>query len=665
MLAELGQFSLIIALSVACMQATLPLFGVYKADASLMHVARPAALVQMLFVSAAFIALVLLFVQDDFTVSYVASHSNSRLPYWYKISAVWGGHEGSLLLWVLMLSGWTAAVAVFSGGLPEDTVARTLAVMGWISIGFLSFVLITSNPFDRLLPNFPLDGNDLNPLLQDIGLIMHPPTLYMGYVGFSVVFAFAISGLLSGQLDSAWARWSRPWTVVAWCFLTIGIALGSWWAYYELGWGGWWFWDPVENASLMPWLSGTALLHALAATEKRRVFKAWTVMLAIITFSLSLLGTFLVRSGVLTSVHAFASDPERGLFILGFLGLVVGGSLLLFALRAHLFKVQGRYSLLSRETLLMFGNLLLVVATFAVLLGTLFPLISEAFDWGKLSVGPPYFNLIFTPLTFLALLLMGGAPFVQWKKQSLSSLLNKLGGVAVFSIVLGFALPWVYFGELYWQVVLATIFSLWLFLSMAKDLFHKSRHRKNIFVGIKALPRSYRGMVLGHLGIGLIVLGAAYTSFYTVEKDSRLTKGESIRIDNYRFDFKGVNTVAKNNYSAAVGQIDVFENEKYLLSLLPEKRVYSVQKNMMTEAAIDWTLTRDLYVALGESFDDGSWAVRVSIKPFVRWVWLGALISAFGGFLVLADKRYRLARVKIDAEITQPSVTVRASTNSS
>ncbi|MBL4606324.1 MAG: heme lyase CcmF/NrfE family subunit, partial [Pseudomonadales bacterium] len=422
----------------------------------------------------------------------------------------------------------------------------------------------------------------------------------------------------------------------------------SWWAYYELGWGGWWFWDPVENASLMPWLSGTALLHALAATEKRKVFKAWTVMLAIITFSLSLLGTFLVRSGVLTSVHAFATDPERGLFILGFLGVVVGGSLLLFALRAHLFKTQGRYSLFSRETLLMFGNLLLVVATFAVLLGTLFPLISEGLDWGKLSVGPPYFNLIFTPLGFMALLLMGGAPFVQWKKQSWRKLFNSLRGVAIVSIVLGIAFPWLYFGQMHWQPVLATIFSLWLFLSMAKDLVDKSRHRENIFAGIKALPRSYRGMVLGHLGMGFVVLGVAYTSFYSVEKDSRLTPGESTHIENYRFEFKGVTNQKKSNYSASVGQIDVFKEENFMFSLFPEKRIYSVQKNMMTEADIQWNLSRDLYVALGESFDDGSWAVRVSVKPFVRWIWLGALVSALGGFLVISDRRYRLARYKLE-----------------
>ena len=650
MLAELGQFSLIIALSVACLLATLPMIGAHRSDNSLMQVARPAALVQMLFVTGAFVALVLLFVQNDFTVAYVASHSNSHLPVWFKISAVWGGHEGSLLLWVFMLSGWTGAVALFSGGLPQETVARTLGVMGWISIGFLSFVLFTSNPFDRLLPDFPFDGNDLNPLLQDFGLIIHPPTLYMGYVGFSVVFAFAIAGLLNGQLDSAWARWSRPWTLIAWCFLTIGIALGSWWAYYELGWGGWWFWDPVENASLMPWLSGTALLHALSVTEKRKVFKSWTVMLAIITFSLSLLGTFLVRSGVLTSVHAFASDPERGLFILIFLGIVVGGSLTLFAMRSHLFKAEGRYTTFSRETLIMFGNLLLVVATFAVLLGTLFPLISEAFGQGKLSVGPPYFNLIFMPLAFAALLLMGSAPFVKWKKQSWGGFASSMGGTAVISLLLGFALPWFYSGGLNWKVVLATTFCVWLFIATGKDIIHRTRSKSNLLRGLAALPNSYKGMILGHVGIAFIVLGVTYTSFYTNEIDSRLRQGESIHIENYRFEFQGVKMGKKVNYSAQIGKIDVYKDEEFLLSLSPEKRVYTVQKNMMTEAAIEWNLARDLYVALGESFDDGSWAVRVSYKPFVRWIWLGALISALGGFFVVADRRYRLKRYQLDVE---------------
>ncbi|HEX4975389.1 MAG TPA: heme lyase CcmF/NrfE family subunit, partial [Pseudomonadales bacterium] len=558
MLAEIGHFSLIIALSLTVLQATLPLWGAYRQNSLWMSIARPAALLQMLFVSFAFGCLMTLFLQNDFTVSYVAMQSNSQLPYWYKISAVWGGHEGSLLLWVLILSGWSAAVATFSGNLPLEMTARILAVMGWIALGFLLFILLTSNPFDRLLPDFPLDGNDLNPLLQDIGLIMHPPTLYMGYVGFSVVFAFAIAGLLSGQLDSAWARWSRPWTLIAWCFLTVGIALGSWWAYYELGWGGWWFWDPVENASLMPWLSGTALLHALSVTEKRKVFKAWTVMLAILTFSLSLLGTFLVRSGVLTSVHAFANDPERGLFILGFLAVVIGGSLTLFALRAGLFQVQGRYELLSRETLLMFGNLLLGVAAFVVLLGTLFPLIAEALNWGKLSVGPPYFNLIFTPLSFAALALMGIAPSIQWKKQNLSELLVSLRGLLIVSIIVGLVLPWLYFDNLYWQVVLASIFSSWLLLSLLKDIFNKTRHQQNMFLGLLNLSRSYKGMILGHLGLAILVLGVAYTSFYSSEKNVRLHTQESITIGDFRYVWMGVETIQKQNYQSQRGQVDVY-----------------------------------------------------------------------------------------------------------
>jgi cytochrome c-type biogenesis protein CcmF len=648
-LAEVGHFSLIIALAVALLQATLPLWGAHRNYTLWMALARPAALVQFLFVTLAFVSLIALFLQNDFTVSYVAMQSNSYLPYWYKISAVWGGHEGSLLLWVLILAGWSAAVAVFSSTLPLDAVSRILAVMGWISIGFLLFILLTSNPFERLLPNFPLDGNDLNPLLQDVGLIIHPPTLYMGYVGFSVVFAFAIAGLLSGQLDSAWARWSRPWTLIAWCFLTVGIALGSWWAYYELGWGGWWFWDPVENASVMPWLSGTALLHALSVTEKRKVFKAWTVMLAIITFSLSLLGTFLVRSGVLTSVHAFANDPERGLFILGFLTIVVGGSLTLFAFRASLFQVQGRYQLLSRETLLMFGNLLLMVATFAVLLGTLFPLISDALNFGKLSVGPPYFNLVFTPLAFAALLLMGAAPFIQWKKQEISSLISSLRWQALLAVLLGIAVPWLCFDRIYWQVVLATGFSVWLALSMLKDLKNKTCHDTYFFAGLAALSRSYKGMILAHSGIAVLVIGACYTSFYSTEMNVRLQTNDSVTIDEFRYVWLGVKTRQEQNYIATVGQVDVYRGDSLFAHLYPEKRVYTVRQNVMTEAAIDGSLMRDLYVALGDSFDDGAWALRISHKPFVRWVWLGALISALGGGLALTDRRYFLQRAASNA----------------
>lgn len=644
MLAEIGHFSLLIALSVAVLQATLPLWGAYRGATLWMSVARPAALLQMVFVAFAFGCLILLFLQNDFTVSYVAMQSNSQLPFWYKISAVWGGHEGSLLLWIVILSGWSAAVALFSSSLPMEMVARILAVMGWVACGFLLFILLTSNPFDRLLPDFPLDGNDLNPLLQDVGLILHPPTLYMGYVGFSVVFAFAIAGLLGGQLDSAWARWSRPWTLIAWCFLTLGIALGSWWAYYELGWGGWWFWDPVENASLMPWLSGTALLHALSVTEKRKVFKAWTVMLAILTFSLSLLGTFLVRSGVLTSVHAFANDPERGLFILGFLTLIIGGSLTLFALRAGLFQVQGRYQLLSRETLLMFGNLLLSVAAFVVLLGTLFPLIAEALKLGKLSVGPPYFNLVFMPLSFAVLALMGAAPFIQWKKQQLSVLLVSLRGLLAGAFVLGFVVPWFYFDHLYWQVVLASIFSAWLLLSLLKDIKNKTRHDRNVLVGLAALSRSYQGMILGHLGIAILVLGVAYTSFYSTEKNVRLHTQESVTLGDFRYVWMGVKTERKHNYLSTRGQVDIYRGDTLHSRLYPEKRVYLVRQNVMTEAAIDAGFMRDLYVALGDSFEDGAWALRISHKPFVRWIWLGALVSALGGAVVLSDRRYRLQR---------------------
>lgn len=646
MLAESGQFALIVALAVALIQGTFPLLGAYRQNASLMALARPAALTQFFFTALSFACLAALFLNNDFTVAYVASHSNSQLPEWFKVSAVWGGHEGSLLLWVLILAGWSAAVAVFSKDLPQDMVSRVLSIMGLLSVGFMLFILLTSNPFDRLLPSFPFDGSDLNPLLQDIGLIIHPPLLYMGYVGFSVVFAFAIAGLISGRLDSTWAKWSRPWTLIAWCFLTVGIALGSWWAYYELGWGGWWFWDPVENASLMPWLAGTALLHALAVTEKRKIFKAWTIMLAITSFSLSLLGTFLVRSGVLTSVHAFASDPERGMFVLGFLIVVVGGSLSLFAFRVNLFKGQGQYQLFSRETLLMLGNILLLVATVVVLLGTLFPLISEAFNMGKISVGPPYFNLLFFPLTLLAMLLMGVAPFVRWKKQEAAGFIKGFVWMAVISVVLGIAFPWIFFGSPVWQVIVVTVFCVWVLSATIKDVVKKSVNKKNVLQGFISLPRSYKGMMLGHLGIVVLVMGVTYTSFYSTEIDVRMATGDSVSIKTYSFKFHGVKDVSRQNHNAVMGEIEVSQNGKRLFSLYPEKRVYAVQKNMMTEAAIHWNLGRDIYVALGDSFDDGSWAVRVQHKPLMRLVWLGALISALGGILVVADRRYRQVRRK-------------------
>lgn len=651
---ELGHFSLVIALVLAIFTGVLPLIGAQTKHAGLMAVGRSGAVGLFVFVALSFACLTMAFIENDFTVKYVAGHSNSLLPVWYRVSAVWGGHEGSLLLWVFCLVGWTAAVAMFSKSLPEETIARVLGVMGLIAIGFISFTLFTSNPFERLLPGFPADGNDLNPLLQDPGLIFHPPMLYMGYVGFSVAFAFAIAGLISGRLDSAWARWSRPWTTVAWCFLTLGIALGSWWAYYELGWGGWWFWDPVENASFMPWLSGTALMHSLAVSEKRGLFRSWTVLLALITFSLSLLGTFLVRSGVLTSVHAFASDPTRGLFILVFLLFVVGGSLTLFALRAGTLTPDARHDLVSRESGLLVNNVLLIAATFVVLLGTLFPLFSDVAGLGKVSVGPPYFNMLFAPLFLIILLFMAPGSVVRWKRHESNALGKFLLQPAVAALVLGVASYWLVAGEVFSAAVIAMAAAWWVTLVTLKDLWIKSASKKGRVAGFAKLSRSYWGMVLGHLGIAVTVVGAVLTTQLSVEKDVRVVVNTEVEIGEYSFLLKKIHQVQGPNYVATQGVFDVIKDDKVIDTLTPEKRQYFAQpNNPMTEAAIDPSLMRDLYVALGEPIGDGAWAARVYLKPFVRWIWLGCIIMALGGFMAITDRRYRLrkkAKAKQDNE---------------
>ncbi|PKM09605.1 MAG: heme lyase NrfEFG subunit NrfE [Gammaproteobacteria bacterium HGW-Gammaproteobacteria-5] len=580
------------------------------------------------------------FMVDDFSVAYVAHNSNSALPWYYKFSAVWGAHEGSLLLWAFILAGWTFAVAVFSRQLPEDMLARVLGVMGLISIGFLLFLIVTSNPFERLLPQVPVDGRDLNPLLQDFGLIVHPPMLYMGYVGFSVAFAFAIAALLGGRLDAAWARWSRPWTLVAWAFLGLGIALGSWWAYYELGWGGWWFWDPVENASFMPWLVGTALIHSLAVTEKRGVFKSWTVLLAIAAFSLSLLGTFLVRSGVLTSVHAFATDPERGVFILVFLLMVVGGSLTLFALRAPVVKSQVGFGLWSRETLLLVNNLLLVVATAMILLGTLYPLLLDALSGAKLSVGPPYFNAMFVPLIGALMVTLGVGILVRWKDTPLKWLLGMLTPVLITSVVLG-GLGSLLFGDFNWAVLAVSLLAAWVVIASIRDLLDKTRH-KGLLKGMRSLAPSYWGMHLAHLGLAVCAIGVVLTSHQSAERDLRLAPGESLSLGGYEFVFEGAVHHEGPNFTSDKATIRVLDGDKQIATLHPEKRLYTVQQMPMTEAGIDAGFTRDLYVALGEPLGDGAWAVRVHIKPFVRWIWLGALMMGLGGVLAASDRRYRV-----------------------
>ena len=649
MIAEIGLFSLILALLVASLQGIVPLVGAVRYRLPWIKVARPAALMQFVLVLLSYACLTSAFINHDFSLAYVAQNSNSNLPLIYLISGVWGAHEGSLLLWALILAVWSGGVAVFSKSVPDRMVARVLGVMGLVSVGFLLFILFTSNPFERQFP-VPIDGRDLNPLLQDPGLAIHPPMLYMGYVGFSVAFAFAIAALLGGRLDSAWARWSRPWTLAAWVFLTAGIALGSWWAYYELGWGGWWFWDPVENASFMPWLVGTALIHSLAATEKRGVFKAWTVLLAVFAFSLSLLGTFLVRSGVLTSVHAFATDPTRGLFILIFLGIVVGGSLALYAWRAPSIRSSGGFNLVSREAGLLLNNVLLVVSAATILLGTLYPLVIDALGMGKLSVGPPYFNAVFVPITAPLALLLGLGAMLRWKKDNLTRLIEPLG--AGFVIALGLGLTWPLLMQTYSvAAALGGTLGLWTIMSALSGVWARTRSGDRLR-SMKRIPRSVFGMTMAHLGIGVFVIGVTFTSIYSIEKDLRMTPGETYQISNYVFRFDGVEKSNGPNYTADRGKITVLEQQQIVASLSPEKRVYLVQQMPMTEASIDAGVTRDLYVALGEPLEDGkSWAVRLYYKPYIRWIWFGGLIMVIGGLLSATDKRYRKIAGRSDVHL--------------
>jgi cytochrome c-type biogenesis protein CcmF len=647
MIPEIGQFALIIALLLALTQFTLPLIGAQTGNRAWMALAAPAGQAQFIFVAIAFCCLGYSFITNDFSVLNVATNSNSQLPLHYRLAATWGSHEGSLLLWTLMLALWTVAVSLFSRNLPEVMVARVLSVMGFISMGFLLFMLLTSNPFARLSP-VPFDGRDLNPLLQDPAMVAHPPMLYMGYVGFSVAFAFAIAALIGGKLDATWARWSRPWTTVAWMFLTCGIALGSWWAYYELGWGGWWFWDPVENASFMPWLVGTALIHSLAVTEKRGGFKSWTVLLAIAAFSLSLLGTFLVRSGVLTSVHAFATDPKRGIFILAFLVIVIGGSLLLYAWRAKQVGLGGKFDVVSRESLLLSNNVLLTVAAGSVLLGTLYPLIVDAFGGAKLSVGPPYFNLVFVPLMAPAMFLMGIGPIARWKKASLPDLVTRLRWAFVISVISAVALPFV-FGQWKWLVSLGLLLAIWIVTTVFANLWERVRvttGQLSTFQKLRAQSRSYYGMQVAHLGVAVFVVGVTMVTGYQVEQDVRMAPGSTVSAGGYDFRFDGVSNVNGPNYVAGRAEITVSRNGKEIEKMFPEKRNYTASGNVMTETAIDSGLFRDLYVSLGEPVGGGSWTVRVYYKPFVGWIWGGALLMAIGGGLAVSDRRYALAARK-------------------
>ncbi len=636
MIPELGHFALILALSLALCQGIIPMIGAHRNDAAMMAVGRSAATGQFLLIAFAFACLTWAFLQDDFSVLYVANHSQLQLPDFYKISAVWSAHEGSLLLWVLILSTWTVAVAALSRDLPDAFAARVIAVLGLLSTGFLLFTILTSSPFERLSPA-AMDGADLNPLLQDPGLAIHPPILYFGYVGFSVAFAFAIAAMISGDLDQKWARWTRPWTTVAWMFLTVGIALGSWWAYYELGWGGWWFWDPVENASFMPWLVGTALIHSLAVTEKRGLFKSWTLLLAIAAFSLSLLGTFLVRSGILVSVHAFASDPTRGFFILAFLMIVILGALILYAWRAPDMDSEVGFRPLSRETFLLLNNVMLVVAATLVFLGTLAPLIADVAGAGKISVGAPWFVIAFSVPMIPLIYLIGLGMHMAWRSQNAGPVKKMLRLPAIFAIVLGLVVPLLFYGRVGLLLCVGTIGAFWIMASSVIQPLRSLRRER----GAAGITRSALGMSVAHFGVGVFALGVTIVSAFSIETDNVLQPGGSLSAGDYQFTMRELSDVQGPNYIAREGVIDVRRNGEFVTQLRPQKRQYQIQNNWMTEAGIKPGWNRDLIISMGDQVGSDVWSVRVQYRPLVRFIWLGALIMALGGFLAVTDRRYR------------------------
>jgi cytochrome c-type biogenesis protein CcmF len=649
MIPEFGQIALALALCLALVQGTLPLIGAAQGRADWMGLARPAAAGQFVFVTIAFGALIYAFLSDDFSVMFVAQHSNSALPVFYKATAAWGGHEGSMLLWIAVLAVWTMAVAIGSRSQPPEFASRVLGVLGIVSAGVIAFAFITSNPFTRLIPA-PLDGNDLNPLLQDPGMIFHPPTLYVGYVGMAVPFAFAVAALLTGRLDKDWARWTRPWTVFAWIFLTLGITLGSWWAYYELGWGGWWFWDPVENSSFMPWLMATALLHSLAVTERRGIFKSWTVLLAIAAFSLSLLGTFLTRAGVLISVHAFASDPTRGLFILGLLAFFSGGSLLLYAIRASNLEAEGGFKPVSREAFLLANNVLLVIATFVVLMGTLAPLIIELLGLGKISVGPPYFNFAFLLPALPLVALIGVGMHTGWRMMPGDALVRRLRGPAIGAVAVGVVIPFVFFDATSVLTIIAVAIAVWVCVSSLLDPVRRIVKRTGA-----PLTRGQIAMYLAHFGVGVFMLGATVTSAYNFERDFSARPGDTIEAGGYEFVFKGVTAVDGPNYVADEGEFELRDEGELIGVLRPQVRTYRVQTEPMTEAAIDSNVLRDVFVALGEPLGEGAWSVRLRVKPLIGFLWLGAGLMALGGFIAIADRRYRAVVQRAERAAAQPA----------
>ena len=650
MIPEIGHFALVLAFAVSICLAALPLYGYFTRQQGFLATAKPLALLQGLALAVSFGVLIYGFLTHDFTIKYVADNSNLDLPWHFRMSAVWGAHEGSLLLWVLILSLWGVAVALFSRGIPDHMAALVLAVMGIIGVGFLAFMLFTSNPFVRILPFAPSNGADLNPLLQDPGLIFHPPMLYMGYVGLSVAFAFAMASLISGELDSMWARWSRPWTTVAWAFLTLGIALGSWWAYYELGWGGWWFWDPVENASLIPWLVATALMHSLAVTEKRGLFRSWTLLLAIAAFSLSLLGTFLVRSGVLTSVHAFANDPERGVFILGFLVLVIGGSLALYAVRASKVSEPGEFSWISRESFLLFNNLILTVMAVSVLLGTLYPLLVDATGGGKVSVGAPFFNAVFVPLTAILVSGMAFGPLSKWRRSDDPRLYRPLIVTMIVSVVAGLVWPISLGGQYSTATAIGVTLALWLAIATAVDFVKKTSNYGGIRQAFARVERGMFGMWFAHLGLAVTIFGVVMVENHTEHRDLRMGVGDTQQLGYYEVRMTELSVLRGPNYVADQATFEIYRGDRLYKTVFPQKRRYNASGMVMTEASIDSGFTRDLYIAMGEPLDGGDWAVRLSVKPYVDWIWVGAFLMGLGGFISVTDKRYRKRTVEKNPE---------------
>ena len=652
LITELGYFALLAAFVLAILQVVLPTIGVMRDQVAWQRLAPSLAWAQFAAMAISFGALMAGFYFNDFSLVYVTQHSNTLLPWYYKLSATWGGHEGSLLLWMTIMATWCALVSYFSRGLPLSMRARVLVILAGVQMMMLAMLIFTSSPFDRTLPNLPVDGADLNPVLQDFGLIIHPPMLYMGYVGMVVPFAFCMAALWEGRLDAVWTRWSRPWALAAWGFLTLGIALGSWWAYYELGWGGWWFWDPVENASLMPWLAGLALLHSLAVTEKRGVFKAWTIMLAIFAFALSLLGTFLVRSGVITSVHSFAADPTRGLVILVILGIIVGGGLLMFAIRGWRLTVESQYQLRSRESFLVINNVIILISTLVVLLGTLYPIIADAFNLGQVSVGPPYFNALFVPLTWLLLIAMGMGSNIRWKKDS-RPLLGVGMVIAVSSLVLAAIIAYFVSPSDMLNIGVTLTVSFWVLFWMVVDFKDKTKNAPSFFKGLGQLRLSYWGQQTAHIGVIIAVIGVAFTSTLSIERDVALGENDTVHVQGYDFEVKDFHEVRGSNFDGVQAQVEVTKNGRKVTTLYPEKRTYVISMMPMTEAAIDASLMRDVYVALGEPIaeDSNKWAVRIYVKPLIRWIWLGAIIMALGGLLSMLDSRYRIKKTKTSAQM--------------